>query len=96
MAKNVFCTRRKQASSGDHVKNIFRIFLWVDQKGIFFLGSGQLSLFKSDIQSPIYSLSISAKNGRYYYFCHFSLFFRGIGQAVDWLSVIRFKQTKLR
>ena len=50
MAKNVFCTRQKQASSGDHVKNIFRIFLWVDQKGIFFLGSGQLSLFKSDIQ----------------------------------------------
>ena len=49
MAKNVFCTRRKRASSGDHVKKNFKIFVWVDQKSIFFLGSGQLSLFKSDI-----------------------------------------------
>ena len=50
MAKIVFCTRRKRASSGDHVKKMFRIFLWVDQKGIFFLGSAQLSFFKLDIQ----------------------------------------------
>ena len=50
MAKNVFCARRKRASSRDHVQKISRTFLWVDQKGIFFLGSGQLSLFKSDKQ----------------------------------------------
>ena len=48
MAKNVFCARAKMASPGDHVKKISRIFLWVNQKGISFLGSGQLSLLKSD------------------------------------------------
>ena len=48
MAKNELCNRAKRASLGDHVKKISRIFLWVDQKGISFLGSGQLSLLKSD------------------------------------------------
>ena len=50
MAKNELCTRAKTgvASPGYHVKKISRIFLWVDQKGISFLGSGQLSLPKSD------------------------------------------------
>ena len=50
MTKNVFCARRKRASLGDHVKKINIIFLWVDQKGIYFLGSAQLSLLKSDKQ----------------------------------------------
>ena len=48
MAKNRFARGRKRASPGDHAKKISRIFLWVDQKGISFLGSGQLSLLKSD------------------------------------------------
>ena len=49
MAKKVFFARgRKQALTGDHVKKISRIFLWVDQKSISFLGTGQLSLLKSD------------------------------------------------
>ena len=48
MAKNELCTRAKTGVAGDHVKTISRIFLWVDQKGISFLGSGQLSLLKSD------------------------------------------------
>ena len=39
---------RHRASPGDHVKKISRIFLWVDQKGIYFLGPAQLSLLKSD------------------------------------------------
>ena len=40
--------RRHRASPGDHVKKMSRIFLCVDQKGINFLGSAQLSLLKSD------------------------------------------------
>ena len=39
---------RHRASPGDHVKKMSRIFLCVDQKGINFLGSAQLSLLKSD------------------------------------------------
>ena len=39
---------RYRASPGDHVKKMSRIFLCVDQKGINFLGSAQLSLLKSD------------------------------------------------
>ena len=41
-------TGRHRASPGDHVKKMSRIFLCVDQKGINFLGSAQLSLLKSD------------------------------------------------
>ena len=39
---------RHRASPGDHVKKMSRIFLCLDQKGINFLGSAQLSLLKSD------------------------------------------------
>ena len=39
---------RHRASPGDHVKKMSRIFLCVDQKGINFLGSAQLSLLKLD------------------------------------------------
>ena len=45
--KTCFARGRKQASPEDHVKKISTIF-WVDQKGISFLGSAQLSLLKSD------------------------------------------------
>ena len=40
--------KRHRASPGDHVKKMSRIFLCLDQKGINFLGSAQLSLLKSD------------------------------------------------
>ena len=39
---------RHRESPGDHLKKMSRIFLCVDQKGINFLGSAQLSLLKSD------------------------------------------------
>ena len=48
MAKNVFCVQAKTVSPGDHIKKISTIFLWLDQKGISFLVSAQLSLLKSD------------------------------------------------
>ena len=66
-----FARGRKQASPGDHVKKISRIFLSVDQKGIYFLGTAQLSLLKSDNRKPIYSMSNTSENSKNGHNVHF-------------------------